>query len=1053
MSRQRPASEQRSRTLFGRVLNQYRIWANLTVEELSKQTGILQRSLEYYMTGERHPREEQLDKLCIALCPDDHNRAVLVATALYSRSAGPQEVSSQNSEHALSFGKLLAQYRLLKGLSQRGLSEQIGLTERFVQKLEDGEKRPGEATLKQLRAFFNLAGDEWMVFASAASGLPPPLMVPGLPTPPIHDPEVPSQMRVGHVIGRASDQAKLTHRLIAGRQPAIVALVGLPGMGKTTLASTLAHTIGDRWVDGVLWMSLGKEPKVNENLLRWAYLLGLPASNLAAFTPDQWKVLLHEAVGDRHLLLIVDDAWSFADAERFLVGGPNCATLVTTRFPSVAYEIVGRDMYVLEGMDEAESRQLLQFHAPALATYETPEMAQAERSLLGWAGGLPLALSLLGRHVRAVSGVADSGTQPASNRVYEAIKKTVDALKSPGTRTNITQHDLLTGTVTSLHRVIDASVRWLPSEVERAALNALAVFPPKSETFSLEAALAVSNAPEEVLETLVETGLLERTPQGRFTLHQSVHDCLADPALLRPAKQRAIAYFRAFAERHATDATALSSEMLRLVAALKYAHELDAQDELIRLAVICTPRAQLMGMHSEIAPPLDRAVAVARSAGDQPILIELLRMQARNLDHAARSLEAVDALNEALALSEAHGDGLLRATVLIDLGNVTNKTDRPHAFEDARDYLLRALAIAEQLGKSDLRCDVLYNLSNTAFAQGFSQDALTYALDGLAVARTAGDHVRISGMLSAVGNIMANLGRYADAHTHLSEGIEIARTSGNPVREGYMRINLGVVAINQGSYAEAEDLLKSVLRASELRDDHRHMAFALANLAQVSLARGQTEQAEKQLNEALRQAKSLHRRDRLTDIYLNLGVTALQGSDIAQARTYLLAGQEALGGLHYPEFTALLLCYQGECDLLDPTLPRERTLRSAHDHLDEALAIATHLAHPELIGRVQNALGRMHLQEGNVAAALTAFRVTLATVREHREVIAEAHLGLALAAERGQDLATAREAAQASLDLFTMMGHYRARVARGTLSWLRRTRPDSTGPDHPQEYL
>ena len=61
-----------------------------------------------------------------------------------------------------------------------------------------------------------------------------------------------------HLVGRAELLNALTERLAEGED---LALVGLPGVGKTALAVALAHHPGvlARFPDGVLWASLGPQ--------------------------------------------------------------------------------------------------------------------------------------------------------------------------------------------------------------------------------------------------------------------------------------------------------------------------------------------------------------------------------------------------------------------------------------------------------------------------------------------------------------------------------------------------------------------------------------------------------------------------------------------------------------------------------------------------------------------------------------------------------------------------------------------------------------------------
>ena len=104
----------------------------------------------------------------------------------------------------------------------------------------------------------------------------------------------------------------------------------------------LAHDpdIQDAYFDGVLWIELGEKP---DNLLgaiadRITILTGAPPG-LA--TIDAAAAALGEALGDRRILMIVDDVWREQDLRPFLQGGRNTTRLITTRlsrvFPSTHF--------------------------------------------------------------------------------------------------------------------------------------------------------------------------------------------------------------------------------------------------------------------------------------------------------------------------------------------------------------------------------------------------------------------------------------------------------------------------------------------------------------------------------------------------------------------------------------------------------------------------------------------------------------------------------------------------------------------------------------------
>src|SRR5208337_947442 len=83
---------------------------------------------------------------------------------------------------------------------------------------------------------------------------------------------------------------------------------------------------------------------------------------------------LGEALGDRRILMIVDDAWRESDLRPFLQAGPNTTRLVTTRTDSVLPENAIR-----QPVDAMQDREALQLLAGGLP----PDQSAAERQQLG----------------------------------------------------------------------------------------------------------------------------------------------------------------------------------------------------------------------------------------------------------------------------------------------------------------------------------------------------------------------------------------------------------------------------------------------------------------------------------------------------------------------------------------------------------------------------------------------------------------------------------------------------------------------------------------------
>ncbi len=167
---------------------------------------------------------------------------------------------------------------------------------------------------------------------------------------------------------------------------------------------------------GILWAGLGPYPNTSGMLSRWSALLGVaPTERNTLSDSGAWARAIHAAIGTRRLLLIIDDAWRLEEALTLKVGGPNCAHLVTTRFPHIAAHITVDEPISLSELDTDESMTLLRRLAPGVVEGE----GAGALDLIQAVGGLPLALTLMGNYLRKQSS--------SERRIHAAVHRLSDA--------------------------------------------------------------------------------------------------------------------------------------------------------------------------------------------------------------------------------------------------------------------------------------------------------------------------------------------------------------------------------------------------------------------------------------------------------------------------------------------------------------------------------------------------------------------------------------------------------------------------------------------------
>lgn len=499
--------------------------------------------------------------------------------------------------------------REIRGLSQGRLAEEIGTSEKNIGRWERGVSSPYPYFREKLILFFGKSAQELGFVEDEEPQKPVVAAVEAddVAAPSLYDPSIPPLPNEGRaLVGRQDLLNTLVEQLCSGRS---LALRGLPGVGKTALAITLIHhpQVLDTFYDGILWAGLGPRPDITRQLSRWGMLLGLASTE--AISTEGWALALHSAIGKRRMVLVIDDAWELESALAFKVGGSNCAMIITTRFPRIAIRFAHENIYTVNELSIDDGLMLLEQFAPQVKKHDS----EALKTLVREVGGLPLALTLLGKHLQTqtYSGqprrlqAALMHLREVSNRLL--LSEPQGPLERPP--------GLKSDTPLSLQSVIAVSDQQL-DEQARMALRALSVFPARPDSFSEEAALAISQASVETLDALCDAGLLEYSGPDRYTLHQIIADYANTHLTEHIAGERLVAYTVAYIERHINNEAALEQESSNILAGLKYAFEAGQYLKFVRGVILFTPFLMARGRYDLAKLHLQRAYQLTIWSGD-----------------------------------------------------------------------------------------------------------------------------------------------------------------------------------------------------------------------------------------------------------------------------------------------------------------------------------------------------------------------------------------------------------------------------------------------------
>ncbi|GER86958.1 hypothetical protein KDW_11200 [Dictyobacter vulcani] len=777
----------------------------------------------------------------------------------------------------------LTEARASYNLSQQEVADEIGTTYVNVSRWERGVTRPNPYFRRKLSALFNKSEAELDLqpvkserasrSAGAASTVAsaPALVVPQT----IYDPAIPLQPAV-QLVGREKDLVLIKQSLKGSGNSALTALNGLPGVGKTALSVALAHDseIREYFKDGILWASLGPLPNLSSIFSRWGNLLGISFSQMTNLGSDEARAkAIRNAIGNRTMLIVIDDAWKLEEALAFRVGGSNCAHLVTTRFPNIAVHMTLSNAITIKELGESESIRLLNLLAPQVIYREQ----QKVHDLVHAVGGLPLALTLIGNYLRKQ---AYSGPARRITTAMDRLSKAENRLKLKEPHIPAESHPSLSGEQSLSMQSIIAVTDQLLEEKARATLYALCVFPPKPNTFSEEAAMAVADCDTDELDALSDAGMLESSGE-RYQLHQVISDYallqISDDQLDQ-AQERLIDYFTTYVEAHRKDYEQLEEESSTIEAALESTLAFDKPEEQIRLVCGFAPFLIMRGSYPQALQALERVYEVA---------------QQQNNNY-----------------------GITGA--LLYIGQISQKQGN---FPQAEQYFQQGLNLARREEEKERICELLTGLGSVKWRMGQHEQAKSCLEEGLALARQIDDKEIIVGLLRILGSVVGSHGDYNQASVYFQEGLALARQLNSREQICVLLSNLGKIEGDQGNITKAEKYYKEGLALARRIGDREQVCVLLINLGDLVGEQGNYNQAETYFQEGLSLARQFNHLESTIVLLVNLGEIARKKSNYEVAKVYLEDSVKLAKQVGRPYFTAMTLYECGklyiDCQQID----------------------------------------------------------------------------------------------------------------------------------------
>jgi tetratricopeptide (TPR) repeat protein/transcriptional regulator with XRE-family HTH domain len=675
----------------------------------------------------------------------------------------------------------------------------------------------------------------------------------------------------GPFVGRSQVMGQIRERLSSSTRGQLLALTGMGGIGKTSVAVRTAHDLRRHFSDGMLWGN----PSVSEPsaiLDSWGQAYGYDFSRL--HDVESKAAAFRDLVADKRMLIVLDNVVTAESVLPLLPGSLSSALLITTRNQEVGHALHA-EVIPLPALDADASLALLTEIVRPERVLAEPEAAATICTLLEH---LPLAVEITGQRLRA--------------RPERRLADFADRLRS--VQVILSELQISDRAVrTSFEASWQALIPDLRQNFARLALFRARPF--GVDAFAAISALSRYDAEEEIF-TFVSLSLLIDSGDRHYRLHplladfageKLVDDPDADTIWLRFAR-----HFCEVAQTQGMDLPLAAPEWDHLVEGMAVTHRLQVWDLATSYADALTqpwrrqgrftqarqgfawatdaarrlddPRLIAQFLHewgfacleqddyAAATPLLDEAIEIFAALGEVNDLADTQLLQARMAVEQDDYTKAEMILRNCWAVFAGMDEGRGLARTLYWQGLVYYYQGR---YKDARGVHAQARSLQEALGEERDLVATLRSLADLAIVEKDYAAAEALCNWALTIAQSLDDHGERAAVFYLLAVVADCQQRWEEALIHAAEALAQFERIGDRGFQALTLYQQSQIYMKLNDYIRAEEILLRSRRLSEELEQGYTLTFVLHNLGRIYAATDRHTQARTILGEALQRAE------------------------------------------------------------------------------------------------------------------------------------------------------------------------------------------------------